>query len=203
MWQLLAGALAVGGGLYLANQADTKAVNTATAGINNAAAIQQATDASIAASGGAGPGASYLRSLVASPGTLTPAQQMQLADLRRSTANQLHGSDFAGSGRAAAAVFNKTENEFTNTALAQNKQQAINAADKLEGVSTSAAMAGAQAGATAADQSANITAQGGLAQGRLYGAALGSVGSLIANQGKQAITGIPSTNTGGSNLFNI
>ena len=124
---------------------------------------QQSVDNSIAQSGGVGPGSTYLRSMVMQPNTLTPAQQTQLADLRRTTANQIHGSDFAGSGRTAAALFDKTENGFVNSAMDQNKQQSISAADKLASTSNAAAEAGAAAGVTGATTEGNAD----LATGKL------------------------------------
>ena len=185
MWNLLLPALAIGGGLFLASNANTQAANT----VNAAVSAAQSQDNAIAQSGGVGPGSTYLRSLIMSPGTLTPAQQSQLADLRRSVANQIHGSDFAGSGRTAAALFKKTEGDFVNTALDSNKQQAIGAADKLAGTSDAAATAAAQAGLTGATDIANAD----IAQGKLYGAALGDVTSLINRQNKANTTGGYST----------
>jgi len=185
MWNLLLPALAIGGGLFLASNANTQAANT----VNAAVSAAQSQDNAIAQSGGVGPGSTYLRSLIMSPGTLTPAQQSQLADLRRSVANQIHGSDFAGSGRTAAALFKKTEGDFVNTALDSNKQQAITAADKLAGTSDAAATAAAQAGLTGATDIANAD----IAQGKLYGAALGDVTSLINRQNKANTTGGYST----------
>lgn len=184
MWEMLLPALAIAGGTFLASSANKSAANTAVAGINNATAIQQATDNSIATSGGVGPGSSYLRSLVADPGALTPAQQEGLAEVRRGVTNQIHGSDFAGSGRTAAALFKDTENNYVNTALQANKSQAINAADRLSSTSTTAAIASAQAGSSAATATGNIEAQQGIATGKLYGQALGDVSSLISRQSK-------------------
>ena len=185
MWNILFPALAIGGGLFLASNANTQAANT----VNAAVSAAQSQDNAIAQSGGVGPGSTYLRSLIMSPGTLTPAQQSQLADLRRSVANQIHGSDFAGSGRTAAALFKKTEGDFVNTALDSNKQQAITAADKLAGTSDAAATAAAQAGLTGATDIASAD----IAQGKLYGAALGGVTSLINRQNKANTTGGYST----------
>jgi hypothetical protein len=168
--------LAIGGGTYLATQANTKAAST----VNNAVANVQATDSSIAQSGGTGPGTSYLRSLVAQPQTLDPAQQSELQDMRTSVTNQLHGSDFAGSGQTAAAIFKKTDSDFVNTALQQNKQNAISAADKLSGTSTSAAESGANAGLEGAVTGANAATS----NAKVIGQALGDVGSLISRQSK-------------------
>lgn len=176
MWGLLAPLLAVAGGTYLAIQSNKTAANT----VNQAVANAQSAYNTEAQSGGTGPGASYLRTLVASPQTLTPAQQSQLQDLRRSTANELHGSDFAGSGRTAAALFKKSEDDFTNSALQQNQQNAIGAADKLAGTSSTAENAAIQAGLTGAETNANAD----IATGKIYGQALGDVSSLINRQSK-------------------
>lgn len=184
MWSFLAPLLAVAGGTYLATQANSKAANTAVAGINSAVTQQQSVDNSIAAAGGAGPGTSYLNSLVASPNTLTPDQQNQLKLMRASTINQLRGSGFAGSGKTADALFKSSEDNFTNGALQQNKQNAISAADRLQGTSTQAAEQGAQAGATGAEAAANVEANAGIATGKLYGQALGDIGSYLTRQNK-------------------
>ncbi len=176
MWGLIAPLLAIGGGAYLATQANQRAVNT----INPAVAQVQATDNAIAQSGGVGPGATYLRTMVANPQTLTPVQQENLAEMRRANINEIRGSGFAGSGRTASELFKKTDADYINGALQQNKTNAINAADKLQGTSTSAAMAGANAGL----QGAEIDANADIATGKIYGQALGDVSSLINRQNK-------------------
>jgi hypothetical protein len=216
MWQLIGGAVgAIGGaviagpagatigaslgaslgGMVTANDANKKANSAIQAGVQQV----QATDSNIAnqasadaASGGTGPGASYLRDMIADPGTLTPAQQSQLADLRLSTANQLHGSDFAGNGRTAAAIFQKTEDSFTNTALDQNRQRAVGAATTLTGASTAARgqeFNAMQAGANAGLQGAETTAANDIATGKIMGQALGDVGSAAAKASKLSTLG--------------
>lgn len=81
----------------------------------------------------AAPGTSYLRSVVAGDGSLTPAQQKALADARLSDANMIHSSNFAGSGRSAAALLKQNETDLTNSSLEANRQRALTAAGTLNG----------------------------------------------------------------------
>lgn len=192
MWNMLLPMLLTAGGTFLGMSGNDKAA----AGIDKAVAGVQATDNSIAntagqiaAAGGTGPGAAYLRNLVADPNTLNPAQKAQLADLRVSTNNQLHGSDFAGSGRTAAAVFKKTEDDFVNDALASNAHRADSAANTLSSNSNAATgqefnalQAGANAGLTGAENDANLS----IANSKLMGSALGDIGSIISKGNKLA-----------------
>jgi hypothetical protein len=76
-------------------------------------------------------GTDYLKGVVSEPGELTPAQQTQLEDLRRSVDSQIRGSQFAGSGRSAAALMKKTETDFVNQALENNRNRAMTAATTL------------------------------------------------------------------------
>jgi len=204
MWQLIGSGLAAIGGTVaslLSNDKATKAIDQGVQGVQAATRVAQATDSQIAAeadaaaqSGGTGPGTAFLRTLVADPGSLTPAQRSQLADLRASTANQLHGSDFAGNGRTAAAVFGKVEDEFTNNALASNRQQAIGAANTLSSASTAAQgqkftalRAGADAGITGANaglKGAEANANNDIATGKLIGQAIGDIGSAATKSTK-------------------
>ncbi|MGD0420558.1 MAG: hypothetical protein ABSA68_13430 [Xanthobacteraceae bacterium] len=184
MWSFLAPALAVAGGTFLAASTNANAANTAVQGIQSATQQLQTTDNSIAQTGGVGPGATYLRQVLASPTNLTPEQQYQLQQNRISLANQIHGSDYAGSGRTAAALFKTTDDNFVNTALQANQGRADTAAKQLDATSTQAAESAAQAGATGATSEANIEANAGLATGKLYGQALGDVTSLVTRQSK-------------------
>jgi hypothetical protein len=196
MWGLLGSAIGAGVslfGAYEGAQANTAAANQAIATIQPAVAGVQATDTGIATqanntarSGGVGPGASYLRSLVANPTTLTPDQQYELGQLRLGVTNQLHSSDFAGSGRAAADLFKTTEDNFVNDAIASNRKFAANAANTLssnsnaaQGAAWNAEQAGAGAGLQGAETTAGIQAGAGLANSRLYGQAIGDIGSAI------------------------
>jgi hypothetical protein len=184
MWNLLLPALAIGGGLFLGSQANNKAA----AAVNQAAQQQQAVDLSIAqnAQVNAAPGINYLHQVVADADTLTPGQKSQLADSRRAVTNQLHGSDYAGEGRTAAALFKTSEDNFTNTALANNQKAATGAADTLATAPVpgqSALMAAGQAGMNAAEVGANAD----IAKGKLYGQAIGDVGSLINRNSKLSL----------------
>jgi hypothetical protein len=181
MWNLLLPALAIAGGTYLGIQANQNAANTMTAAVRQ----QQAVDQQIAnnANAVAAPAQSYLRGVMATSDTLTPAQVQQLELNRLDIKNQIHGSGFAGSGRTAEALFKKGDSDFVNTALDQNRNKAIAAADTLNGRATAADNAllqGAQAGTTGATTVANSE----IATGKLYGQALGDVSSLINRQSK-------------------
>ena len=190
MWSLLGSAVsAIGGtaiGLYENSQANN-AIQGGIQAVENTDSQIAGDAANTAAQGGVGPGANYLRNMIADPGTLTAAQQSQLADLRTSTANQLHGSDFAGNGRTAAAVFGKTEDSFTNDALTSNRQQAIGAANTLSSNSNLAQgreFSAEQGGANAALQGAQSTASNDIATGKLIGGAIGDIGSSAAQASK-------------------
>jgi hypothetical protein len=143
------------------------------------------------------PATSYLRRVVAEPGELTPQQVVALNELRRNLANQIRGSNFAGSGRTSAALFRKVESDFVNEALAQNRARADAAANQMFGAGANAAsaVAGNQAatgqrvgqligGAT--QQAGLYEAQSGLATGRLAGQALGDIGALLAGQARES-----------------
>lgn len=145
----------------------------------------------------AAPSIPYLQNAVTESGQLTPAQQQQLEDLRRNVSNTIHSSPFAGSGRTAAALFRRAESDFTNEALDRNKARADTAAGRLWGGYTGAAgqiasgqqTAGAQMGAALGQGTANagmIQAQGTLANGKLFGQAIGDIGSMIAGMGRSS-----------------
>lgn len=141
------------------------------------------------------PGQNYLRGVVAAPGDLTPAQQMRLEDLRRSTGNQIRTSAIAGSGRTAASLLRRVESDFTNNALETNRDRAFGAASGMAGRvgNASTAIAGLDASMipAAGKAEAGGIAKGGLYQagselatGKLIGSGLGEIGSLIAQQNK-------------------
>ncbi|MCC6775625.1 MAG: hypothetical protein IT537_03155 [Hyphomicrobiales bacterium] len=141
------------------------------------------------------PGQSYLRQVVAGPGDLTPAQRMQLDELRRVTGNQIRTSSIAGSGRTAASLLRRTESEFTNDALERNRTRAYDAASGMAGrvAQASTGIAGLnasmipQAGKVMGDATTAgglYDAQSGLASGKLYSSTLGDIGALIAKESK-------------------
>ncbi len=150
------------------------------------------------------PGQTYLRTVVADPGMLTPAQLQALEDLRRNTRNQISTSSIAGSGRTAAALLRRTESDFTNDALERNRSRAMDAASGMAnrasnaattignisvGTGTQQAALQAKQGEVTGNATANsgaIGAQAELANGRLMGSAIGDIGSLIASQARQS-----------------
>lgn len=151
-----------------------------------------------------GPGLSYLRTVVAGSGSLTPAQQAQLAELRRNVTNQVGTSSIAGSGRTAAALFKRAESDFTNDALARNRQSAIDAAGGMAnrsgsyasgignisvGTGTQQAALSGQIGAAQGQGAANagtIQGQGIAATGNMFGQTFGNVAGLINNGARQS-----------------
>lgn len=148
------------------------------------------------------PGESYLRGVVADPGSLTPAQRAQLDELRRQTRNQINTSSIAGSGRTAAALLRKTESDFVNDALEKNKARADQAASGMAARSGQAALGignisvnsgtqqaalSSEIGKTQGSATANagtIEAQGDLASGKLWSQTLGNLGGIIAQEAR-------------------
>jgi hypothetical protein len=246
MWELIAG---IGGALFSSSANSRAAATAAEAERERArlqaeanaraqaelerrtaeatAAIQQANEVSQEAyrqiQETNAPGGTYLRGVVADPGKLTPTQQAQLDELRRSVDNQIRGSQFAGSGRTARSLFRSAETDFANDALEKNKQRAVDAANVMAGRSNAAEMAGAgqtmQVGTNVANltaglgnNSANLIsntgkvagdsaaksglyeAQADAANGKLYGQAIGDISSIISNQSRESRYGDRLTN---------
>ncbi|MER9217859.1 hypothetical protein NKI48_02840 [Mesorhizobium sp. M0644] len=77
------------------------------------------------------PGMRFLRNVVANPMKLTSDQKYQLAESRRINAQNIRSSGFAGSGRTAAAMMGKVENDQVNSMLEKNRAAAMNAAGGL------------------------------------------------------------------------
>ncbi len=206
MWNLIAPALLTLAGTYIASDANARAAQKARAAQVQGAqitadAIRQGSEDAQATLRDlrteSAPAVSYLRRVVAEPGDLTPAQQVQLDDLRRNVTNTIHSSPFAGSGRAAAALFRRAESDFTNTALDNNRARADNAARTMYGASTGAATGIATNQASTGTAIGKVTgealtkgglydAQADIANGTLTGRALGDIGSLIATEGRES-----------------
>lgn len=195
-WALLASTAVSAGGAFLSSQANKSAAAQANAGLQaGAAANQQWTQQAQAQLGrvaqdNAG-GQNYLKGVVAGSGDLTPAQQKALEDIRRNTTNEIRSSSLAGSGRSSAAVLNDQENRFTLGALDQNRNKAIDAANGMAqrayGAQTGAAGLSTDIGKgyMAADQQGGLIDAGAtLANGKLFGSAIGNIGSSIAKSGK-------------------
>ncbi len=252
MWNLIAPALALAGtviGINANNTAATTATNTIVGGEQQAVGTIQAgqTGAINAILGGmntaestltnfanneqtqnaAGP--TFLRQVVATPDTLTPSQAAALDLQRQSVANQLHGSNFAGSGQTAAALFKQSEADFVNNAIDKNRQNAINAASALNSNANNAATTAASGIANTATQGSNaianttsnssntiaglesnaanatagIQSNAGIANASLTGKAIGDIGSSIAQANKPNITIQAAPNTSSTNLNNV
>lgn len=206
MWNLLLPALATLGGAYISTTANTHAADVASHAVLQGAQIQadairqgneqaQATLQQIRSE--TAPGGTYLRQVIADPGELTPQQAAQLVDMRRSVGNTIHSSNFAGSGRTGVALLKKSETDFTNEALQQNRNRADVAAGTMfnAGNSAAAGVAASQAGTGAAigkavgdatGKAGLYDAQAGLASGNVTGKAIGDIGALIATQGRES-----------------
>lgn len=185
-------------------QAEVDAINRAQAQEQQYGTQAQQLYGDLAEHGAAGPGGDYLRRTVGEQGNLTPLQQQQLAEIQRQQTNQVRTSSIAGSGRTAAALFRDTSNDFINRSLEANRGRAFGAAGTLAGQSYGAGMARAGVplamGRDLAGMTANIgrvqgqgikdvgstNAQAELATGKLYGSAVGDIGSYIASAGRQS-----------------
>ncbi|UVC14697.1 hypothetical protein [Mesorhizobium onobrychidis] len=77
------------------------------------------------------PGMRFLRNVIANPMRLTSDQKYQIDESRRINAQNIRSSGFAGSGRTAAALMNKVENDTTNSMLEKNRAAAMAAAGGL------------------------------------------------------------------------
>lgn len=157
------------------------------------------------------PGTNYLRQVVAEDGGLTPAQRTQLDDLRTQTASAIRGSDYAGSGRTAAALFKKVETDYVNDALDRNRQMQLAAAGQLASGNLNAGGAAAQAqGQTGRDMSGIITNEGNQEAGIIKGIG-DSSSSIVTNTGNTRAnnatqlgqTQVNTLNTMGTNNANL
>lgn len=130
------------------------------------------------------PGIRFLREVVANPQRLTPDQRYQLEEQRRVNAQNIRASGFAGSGRTAAALMGKVENDTVNAMLEKNRAAALAAAGDLAGMwdASSRQIAGLQSNegamkADAADKAGTRTAG-------MYGDYYDRLGNAYVNAGK-------------------
>lgn len=152
------------------------------------------------------PATGYLRNVMASPTSLTPQQQQQLTQADQVARNQIDSSSIAGSGQAAAGILRNLDLTYINDAVASNQKRADAAASTLYGTGSSAALSSAAAPLAAAGTTANLTSAGGIAagnalasgttaaagvnaaattaNGNVTGSALGSIGNMIAAEGR-------------------
>lgn len=117
-------------------------------------------------------GMQYLRSVLADPESLTPDQRAQLEDMRRNVGDTIVASGFGNSGRSAAALFKKTETDFTNDIMARNRAAALSAAGLMASTDNNAGLQAAQAAAERGQQMAAI-----------YGGAGGAKANAATNRG--------------------
>lgn len=129
-------------------------------------------------------GTTYLRDVMGGSADLTPEQQAQLDRVRLSTGNHIRSSSLAGSGRAAAALMRSTENDFTNTALAQNRARADSAAGTLAGREYGAGSGMAQNTMTSGTAQGNIVSAGGNTQANIIGNAGNAAGNVLNSVGQ-------------------
>lgn len=197
--KLLPTVIAAGATIYGANQASKaqdKAAETARQ------ANQQATDAQLQAlrlaeqnqqrmQAVASPGLMRVQSVIGRGDQLTPEQMLALQDARRTTVDTLQGSGLRGSARATAATINDVEGRMRTGFMAQNRNQADNAAQALSGqyfnAGNSIANLNQQAG-NAVSQGLLNTGQADvnsmINQGSIKGQAIGNIGAVIADQFK-------------------
>lgn len=138
------------------------------------------------------PAVNYLRDVVANPvGGLYPDQLEAQQDERRNALNDVSSSGLRGSGRAVTASLKKVDSDFVNTAMAQNRNNRMNAAGQLTGQyftagdnTASALASGANEAANTTEQQGTNTANLGTTNANMLGNTLGDIGSLIAQETK-------------------
>lgn len=209
---LIGGAAAVGGALIAADANREASDKAAQAAREQAEINRQAAAASTAAiregnslaqqrfeqaRADALPGLEYQRASIANAGKLTPLQAQQLDDVRRTTNNALAVSGLRGSGRAAVAAVRRSEADFTNRAIDDNRRRADAAASGLaqqsfraneQAASVDAATGravgqgyvdGARATGQGALQAGLYGAESDLATAQARGRAIGDIGTII------------------------
>lgn len=144
------------------------------------------------------PGVDYLRNVISGSAELTPAQKLQLEDLRRNATNssQVAGSALRGSGRSFVDAMRKIEEGYTVNALDTNQRRADAAATNFstpyfnsKGSSAAAeASLGTNVGGAIAQQGQNLgnatnargqtNAEATLANGQLISSTLGDIAGM-------------------------
>jgi hypothetical protein len=134
----------------------------------------------------------YQQETIAGANGLTPQQQAALEDTRRQTNNALAVSGLRGSGRAAVAAVRRTEADFTNNALDQNRRRADQAASSLSGqyfqAGNQAANTDVRSGMAQGQanfQTGMIGAEQGIADATQRGRAIGDIASIINDTAKE------------------
>ncbi|MER8602783.1 hypothetical protein NKH48_03175 [Mesorhizobium sp. M1233] len=138
------------------------------------------------------PGMRFLRNVVANPMKLTSDQKYQLDESRRINAQNIRSSGFAGSGRTAAAMMGKVENDTTNAMLEKNRAAAMSAAGALaDSYDTSGrGIAGLQSSEGTQKAAAADTASG--RAGNMYNSYYDRLGTAYTSIGKTQASGMES-----------
>lgn len=140
------------------------------------------------------PGMAYLRTIIADPESLTPYQQKQLEDARRTVTGTIRNSSLAGSGRTAAAVFKDVESDYALKAQEQNRQAALQVAGVFANndmaarnrVATNKTDLAGKVGATydaSGRLQADVAQNAGNRIANIYGDTAGKVATLQTGQG--------------------
>lgn len=175
-----------------ASQQAITATNAATAAqVAGQKAAQQSYDASkandAALQGQSAAGVAQQQQAIAQSNTLTPAQQLALAEARRQTVNSLNSSDLRGSGRATVAAVKNVDDTMTAQLMDANRARGDQAASALSGQYFNA-------GQNANTQNANIAASQQQV-GKDQGTGINQVGNIQA--GNTVNTANNDTNTAG------
>jgi hypothetical protein len=128
------------------------------------------------------PAVSYFRSMIARPEGLTGEQEDARDESRRMALNDISRTGLWGSGRAVTAALKKVNSDFTNQAIAQNRDDKTRAAGQLSGQYFSAADNLARGGSDAITNAAQAEAGAGLANSGLRGQAIGDIAGLISSE---------------------
>ena len=131
------------------------------------------------------PGVARLQTIVASPSGLTPEQIAERDELRRQSANTVSRSGLRGSGRATVSAINKVESDYTNKAMAANRQRGDAAAGTL--AQSALSSYGSQAGI---DQSSGRAAGEALMKTGMFDAGATQANATITGKAMGDIAGV-------------
>lgn len=137
----------------------------------------------------AAPAVARQQQIIARGDALTPVQQQQIADARRSTINALGASGLRGSGAATVAGVRDVEGRLGAQFTQQNRSAADSAASSLSGQYFSSgnnlANSLVQSGNNAGQAITNIgdtNAALPIANSKISGQAIGDIGGIIASE---------------------
>lgn len=198
---IIEGAASLGGAL-LGSRASSDAAQTAADASEKAARIyaQQMEAAREEFRRAAQRGIAELRPMRGSADILTPSQEIARDDLRRGGIATLAASGLRGAGRAGVGQVLDADRRFLADAYDRNRargDQARGAIANTEiGAGNQIGGTYGQQGAMAAQMAQNAglyQAGSQLDQGQLWGGALGSIGSIIADEMRGRSAGTPPT----------